>query len=83
MLSSTFPKALLPLTTIYKSLRQFVTLGGVFAVLFLLIGGKFGLGLFVLPLLFVLQVVMNIGIALLVATFVTPSCRTHQRDRTT
>ena len=33
-------------------------------------GGKLGPGLFVLPLLFVLQIVMNVGIALLVSTFV-------------
>ena len=71
MLSSTFPRALLPITSIYKSLRKFALSAAVFAVLFPLVGGKFGPGLFVLPLLFALQVVMNVGIALLVATFVT------------
>jgi ABC-2 type transport system permease protein len=33
-------------------------------------GGKFGPGLFVLPLLFAIQIVMNVGFALLVSTFV-------------
>jgi teichoic acid transport system permease protein len=69
MLSSTFPKALLPLTTIYRTLRKFATSAGVFVVIFVAIGGKLGMGLFVLPLLFVLQVTMNIGIALLMSTF--------------
>jgi teichoic acid transport system permease protein len=70
MLNSTFPRALLPVTSVYKSLRQFVPAACVFAVLFPLVGGKLGPGLFVLPLLFALQIVMNIGIALLVSTFV-------------
>jgi teichoic acid transport system permease protein len=70
MLNSTFPRALLPVTSVYKSLRQFVPAACVFAVLFPLVGGQFGPGLFVLPLLFALQIVMNIGIALLVSTFV-------------
>ena len=70
MLSSTFPRALLPVTSVYKSLRKFVPSACVFAVLFPLIGGKLGPGLFVLPLLFVLQTVMSVGIALLVSTFV-------------
>lgn len=70
MLSSTFPRALLPITSVYKSVRQFGFSAAVFAVLFPLVGGTLGPGLFVLPLLFALHMVMNIGIALLVATFV-------------
>ena len=70
MLNSTFPRALLPVTSVYKALRQFVTIACVFAVLFPLVGGTLGPGLFVLPLLFVIQIVMNVGIALLVSTFV-------------
>ena len=49
MLNSTFPRALLPVTSVYKSLRQFVLSASVFAVLFPLVGGKLGPGLFVLP----------------------------------
>ena len=55
----------------YKSLRSFVPSACVFVVLFPLVGGKIGPGLFLLPLLFALQIVMNVGIALLVSTFVT------------
>jgi ABC-type polysaccharide/polyol phosphate export permease len=71
LLASTFPRALLPITTVYKSLRGFVPSAFVFLVLFPLVGGKYGSGLFLLPLLFIMQQVMNIGIALLVSTFVT------------
>jgi teichoic acid transport system permease protein len=70
MLNSTFPRALLPLTSVYKSLRSFVPAACVLAVLFPLVGGRAGPGLFVLPLLFTLHVVMNVGIALLVSTYV-------------
>lgn len=71
ILNSTFPRALLPITSVYKSLRTFVPCACVFVVLFPLVGGKFGPGLFLLPLLFILQLIMNVGIALLVSTFVT------------
>lgn len=71
MLNSMFPRALLPVTSVYKNLRQFIPIAAVFSVLFPLVGGKVGVGLFVLPLIFVIQVVMNLGISLLVATFVT------------
>jgi teichoic acid transport system permease protein len=70
MLNSTFPRALLPVTAVYKSLRNFVPAACVFVVLFPLVGGKPGAGLFLLPLLFALQIVMNVGIALLVSTFI-------------
>jgi len=71
MLSSTFPRAMLPLTVVYKTYRKFVPMACVFLVLFPLVGGKFGPGLFLLPLVFGIQLVMNIGISLLVATYVT------------
>ena len=70
MLNSSFPRALLPVTSVYKSLRSFVPAACVLVVIFPLMGGTLGPGLFVLPLLFALQVVMNVGIALLVSTYV-------------
>ncbi|MEY2580866.1 MAG: teichoic acid transport system permease protein [Ilumatobacteraceae bacterium] len=70
MLNSTFPRALLPVTAVYKSIRKFVPSACVLAVVFPLVGGQVGIGLFVFPLLFALQVVMCIGTALLVSTFV-------------
>ncbi len=71
MLNSSFPRAMLPLTSIYKSLREFVPAFAVLLVIFPLIGGNLGPGFFILPIVFALQVVMNVGIALLVSTYVT------------
>jgi teichoic acid transport system permease protein len=71
ILNSAFPRALLPLTSVYKNLRKFGPVACVFFVIFPLVGGKFGAGFVFLPLLFVIQIVMNIGFALLVSTFVT------------
>jgi teichoic acid transport system permease protein len=71
MLNSTFPRALLPLSALYRSYRRFIPSACVFVVLFPLVGGQIGPGLLLFPLVFALQIVMNIGIALLVATFVT------------
>jgi teichoic acid transport system permease protein len=71
MLNSTFPRALLPVASVYRSLRKFVPEACVLVVIFPLLGGQLGPGLFVLPLLFTLQIVMNVGIALLVSTYVT------------
>jgi teichoic acid transport system permease protein len=69
MLNSAFPRALLPITAVYKSLRLFVPAACVLAVIYPLVGGRPGPGFFVLPLLFAIQVVMNIGIALAVSTY--------------
>jgi teichoic acid transport system permease protein len=71
MLNSTFPRAMLPITAVYKSLRKFVPCVFILMIVFPLTGGKLGPGLFVLPLLFGLQIVMNIGISMLSATFLT------------
>jgi teichoic acid transport system permease protein len=70
MLNSAFPRALLPITAVYKSLRAFVPAVCVLFVLFPLVGGTPGPGLFVLPLLFAIQVVMNVGLALAASTYV-------------
>jgi teichoic acid transport system permease protein len=70
MLNSTLPRALLPVSTVYKSIRSFVPAACLLVVIFPLLGGTVGSGVLVLPLLFALQVVMNVGIALLVSTFV-------------
>ena len=71
MLNSTFPRALLPVTSVYKSLKEFVPSACVLAVMFPVVGGKIGPGLLVLPLVFALHVVMNVGIALAVSTYTT------------
>lgn len=70
MLNSTFPRALLPIASIYKSLLAFVPSALVYAVVHLILGAPIGVGLSLLPLLFLLQTTMSVGIALLVATLV-------------
>jgi teichoic acid transport system permease protein len=70
MLNSAFPRALLPVTTVYKNLRSFVPAACVLVVLFPLLGGNLGPSLSALPLLFAIQVVMNVGLALAAATYV-------------
>jgi teichoic acid transport system permease protein len=69
MLNSSFPRALLPVAAIYKSVRSFVPIACTLVVIFPLLGGTLGMGLFLLPLLFALQIIMNIGIALLFSTY--------------
>jgi teichoic acid transport system permease protein len=69
MLNSAFPRALLPITAVYKSVRLFIPAACVLAVIYPLVGGRPGPGFFVLPLLFAIQVVMNVGIALAVSTY--------------
>ncbi|MGK2930401.1 MAG: ABC transporter permease [Acidimicrobiales bacterium] len=70
LLNSTFPRALLPITSVYTSLLGYVPSVCVVLVIFPLVGGRVGVGVFMLPLLFVIQAVMNVGIALLVSTVV-------------
>ena len=70
MLNSTFPRALLPVQSVYSGIRRFLPAIGVILVVYPLIGGAVGPGIFVLPLLFAIQTVLNFGIALLMSTFV-------------
>lgn len=68
MLNSTFPRILLPATEIYKGLLDLGPYLAVYAVIHLLLGGPIGPGLFVLPLLLVLQILISSGLALIFAT---------------
>lgn len=70
MLNSTFPSALLPLTTLYSSLLGFVPAAGVYVLVHLVLGAPIGWPLLALPLLFAIQMVMSLGLALLTATVV-------------
>jgi teichoic acid transport system permease protein len=71
MLNSTFPRALLPIAAVYKGLLKFIPAAFVLALVLLLLRAEIGVGIFLMPLLFVLQTVANVGLAMLVATFVT------------
>jgi teichoic acid transport system permease protein len=68
ILNSSFPRALLPLAEVYKGFLEFLPSVGLYAILCIVTQQTIGPGIFLLPLLFLLQTAMNIGLALLVAT---------------
>jgi teichoic acid transport system permease protein len=68
MLNSTFPRALLPIAAVYGALLTFLPSIGIYATLHLALGHPIHLGLLFLPLVFLLQVVLSLGLALLFAT---------------
>ncbi len=70
LLNSSFPRAMLPLTTLCKGVLKFLPTVGVYAMFHLLLGAPIGRGLLLLPVLFVLQLVLMAGIALTVSTAV-------------
>lgn len=70
MLNSAFPAAILPLTSVYRSVLAFVPSVFVFVGFYAVVDGTMRPAMLLLPLLFVVQMVMNVGISLLVSTLV-------------
>ena len=68
MLNSTFPRILLPATETYKGILDLGPYLLVYAVIHLMLGGPIGPGIFFLPLLLALQVMISVGVALIFAT---------------
>lgn len=68
MLNSTFPRALLPIATVYKGILRFVPTVGVFVPVYVAVGSGIHAGLLFLPLLFLVQVALSIGLSLVMAT---------------
>ncbi len=69
MLSSTFPRAVLPLSAVYKGVLLFIPSIFVFAIVYLFLGSGFTFSLVVfLPVLFAVQTLTNVGIALIMST---------------
>jgi ABC-type polysaccharide/polyol phosphate export permease len=68
VLNTIFPRLLLPLTELYKGLLDLGPYLAVYAVLHVLLGGSFGPGLFLFPLLVVLQIGISLGLALIFST---------------
>lgn len=68
MLNSTFPRALLPLTSVYRAMLQLVPALAIYAVFHAVLHQPVGIGVFMLPFLFVVQVVMATGLAFVFAT---------------
>lgn len=67
MLNSTFPRLLLPATEVYKGLLDLAPALAVYGVIHVLLGGAIGPGLFLLPLLLALQILISTGMALIFA----------------
>lgn len=68
VLNSAFPLATLPLSTMYQALLTIGPMMGTYAVFHLLFGGAIGSGLALIPLLFVFQVGISLGLTLIFAT---------------
>lgn len=68
MLNSTFPRLLLPATEVYKGLLDLGPALAVYGVIHVLLGGAIGPGLFMIPLLLVLQILISTGLGLVFAT---------------
>lgn len=70
MLKSNFPRAVLPLAAVYKGLLEFLPTIVVFAGVYLALGEPLQRSLLWLPVLFGIQLVMGVGLALLTSTAV-------------
>lgn len=70
MLNSTFPRALLPLAAVYRGLLEFLPAIPVYVLFHLALRAPIGPGIAMLPLLFLLQVMIGTGLALLLSTAV-------------
>jgi len=70
MLNSTFPRALFPITTVWRGVLKFGPAVPVYAAFHVGLQAPVGWGLLLLPVLFAVQVVLMVGLALLVSTLV-------------
>jgi teichoic acid transport system permease protein len=67
LLNSAFPRALLPISSVYKGLLELAPAGLVYLVIHVAAGRPIGIGVVFLPTLLVLQTTLNLGLALLFA----------------
>jgi teichoic acid transport system permease protein len=67
LLNSAFPRALLPISSVYKGLLELVPAGIVYLCIHVAAGRPIGIGVAFLPTLLVLQTALNLGLALLFA----------------
>lgn len=68
VLNSTFPRILLPATETYKALLDLGPYLAVYAFIHIMLGAPVGPGIFLMPLLLVLQIMISFGLALIFAT---------------
>jgi ABC-type polysaccharide/polyol phosphate export permease len=67
LLNSAFPRALLPISCVYKGLLELAPAGVIYLVIHIALGRPIGLGVVFLPTLLLLQTALNLGLALLFA----------------
>jgi teichoic acid transport system permease protein len=67
LLNSAFPRALLPISSVYKGLLELAPAGLVYLAIHVAFGRPIGMGVVFLPTLLVLQTILNLGLALLFA----------------
>jgi teichoic acid transport system permease protein len=67
LLNSAFPRALLPISAVYRALLELAPAGVVYLVIHLAAGRPIGIGVVLLPTLLVLHTSLNLGLALLFA----------------
>jgi ABC-type polysaccharide/polyol phosphate export permease len=65
MLNAMFPRAMLPISEVYRGVLETIPALGVYAVFHLALRAPIGPGIVVLPLLFFAQTTMNLGLAFL------------------
>jgi ABC-type polysaccharide/polyol phosphate export permease len=70
MLNSTFPRALFPITTVCRGIMRFPPFILIYVVFHVSLQAPTGSGLLLLPMLFTLQVVLMVGLALLMSTVI-------------
>jgi ABC-type polysaccharide/polyol phosphate export permease len=70
MLNSTFPRALFPITVVCRGVMRFAPAVPVYAAFHIGLQAPLGRGLLLLPVLFAVQGVLMVGLALLVSTLV-------------
>ena len=70
MLNSVFPRVVLPVSALYASLIAFAPTVLVYVVIYAAFGAAPDVDLLVLPVLFAIQMILNLGLALLVSTVI-------------
>jgi teichoic acid transport system permease protein len=68
MLNSTFPPLLIPIAAFYKAVLTFLPCTVVYALIHTALGQPVGIGLLYIPVLFVLQAALSLGLAFIAAT---------------
>jgi teichoic acid transport system permease protein len=68
LMNSSLPRALLPLTSIYKGLLELIPSGIVFLVIYIAAGQSIGPGIVYLPLVLAIHTAINTGLTLIFAT---------------